>query len=446
MDVKTQNFLILGVSKSGYNAGKFVLEKGGKCFLYEEHSSEKIQNAIIELQNMGAILVGVPLQDEVLRQIDVVVISPGVPINHEVAVRAKQAGKRIIGELEFAFMQKMPRIIAVTGTNGKTTTVNLINAIFAKSNEKSLLVGNVGIPVSSKIKEIDEETVCITEVSSFQLEGVKNLTPHVACILNVSPDHLERHFDMETYVYLKKRLLKNQRESEYSVLNYDDLTVRNMFQETAGKVVWVSREQEVTGAYENQGKIYYNGEYIMETDELNLKGEHNVFNSLFAIACAKILKLDNGSIISALKEFKGVSHRIELIAEKNGVRYYDDSKATNTASTITAIKSMNRPTVLILGGSEKGEEYDELFRQIKQSNVIHTVLTGASRFNMLDCASKLGLAEFTVTKDFEHAVRIASMMAKDGDCVLLSPSCASFDSFSNYQERGDSFKKIVEDV
>lgn len=443
MDIKRQNFLILGVSKSGYSAGKYILSNGGKCYLYEEQKSDRITEALDELKGLGGVVLSAPLTDEKLKEMDVIVISPGVPINHDVAVRGKTLGKRILGELEFAFNCHLPTIVAVTGTNGKTTTVSLIDAILKEEKRKSLLVGNIGVPVSSKIEEIDRNTVCVTEVSSFQLEGVSSFCPHIACVLNIAPDHLERHFDMQTYIYLKKRILKNQKESEYSILNYDDIEVRKMFSETKAKTVWVSLKERVVGAYLLDGKIYYNDDFIMEAKDVNLDGEHNIYNALFAVATCYILGVKKETISLALKEFKGVPHRVELVNEIKGVKFFDDSKATNTASTITAIKTMKSPTILILGGSEKGESYDNLFENIKESLVSHVVLTGASRFNMFSSAKNVNYENVSLTSNFTNAIKIAYMLSKEGDNVLLSPGCASFDSFKNYEERGEVFKKIV---
>jgi UDP-N-acetylmuramoylalanine--D-glutamate ligase len=249
---------------------------------------------------------------------------------------------------------------------------------------------------------------------------------------------------MENYVFLKKRIFKNQRESEYTVLNYDDSVVRDFLPEIRSKVKWVSINERVDGAYMQGGKLYYCDEYVMDERELKLKGEHNVYNTLFAIVCAKLAGVQNEAIVASLKSFKGVRHRIEHVCTKNGVEFYNDSKATNTASTISALQSMQRPTVLILGGSEKGESYINLFEKIKRSTVKHVILTGASRFNMLDAAGKTGYSFVTVTSNFTDAVKIAAMLVESGDNLLLSPACASFDSFDGYEERGDAFVKIVE--
>ena len=445
MFVKIQKFLILGASKSGRWATKYLLSKNATCYVYEELKSPKIDETIKELQELGANVVTRNQLETLLAEIDVVIISPGVPINHEIAVKAKAMGKRIIGELEFGFGQFTPPIIAVTGTNGKTTTVSLIDSILKKAGIKSELVGNVGVPITSKLCDIDRDTVCVAEVSSFQLESVNALCPHVACVLNIAPDHLERHYSMENYIYLKKRLLKNQRESEYSVLNFDDATVKSFFSETRGKVIWVSTKEKVDGAYRENGKLCFKGEYIVDENELRLKGMHNICDTLFAIATAKVLGVDNQSISTALKSFNGIRHRVEFVCEKHGVKYYNDSKATNTASTMVALDSVLEPTVLILGGSEKGESYKALFEKIKVSSVKHVILTGASRYNMLSVASDLGITDVTVTQDFFFAIKIAKLIAHGGDSVLLSPACASFDQFGSYEERGDAFIRAVEE-
>ena len=443
MYVKTQKFLVLGASKSGCASTKHILSKGGICYVFEEKNTPKIQNALKELTELGAISVNAEQVESVLNEIDVLVISPGVPINHSIAVKAKAKNIRIIGELEFGFCEFQPCVVAITGTNGKTTTATLIDSILKQANIKSQLVGNVGIPVTSTISQTDKNTVFVAEVSSFQLESVNAFCPHVACVLNISPDHLERHYSMDNYVFLKKRILKNQRESEYTVLNFDDQTVKAFFSETRGKITWVSLLGTVDGAYREQGKLYYKGEYIIDESELTLYGEHNVYNALFAIASAKIMGVDTKDIVKALKNFKGVKHRIELIGEKNGVKFYNDSKATNTASTIVAINTVKEPIVLILGGSEKGEDYRELFNTIKNGGVKHIVLTGASRFNMLDTAGQIGFTDLTVTADFNYAVKIAKMISTKGDSVLLSPACASFDCFNGYEERGEAFVRLI---
>ncbi len=444
MDVRNQKFIVFGVSKSGCSVAKYILSVGGNCSVYEELKSDKIAETILELKELGAKVLDEYQVYEEIKNCDVVVVSPGVPINHELLVLAKKSNKRIVGELEFGFNQFSPLYVAVTGTNGKTTTVNMIGSILKRFYKNCELVGNVGVPVTEFLSSGDKHSVYVAEVSSFQLETVKLFCPHIACFLNFAPDHLERHYSVENYLFLKKRIFSNMSESEYAVLNYDDSNVKKASDEVKCKVVWVSLNEQVEGAYRFNGDIFFNGEYILSEKDVNVFGEHNLYNLLFAVAVCKILGVPNQMIVDGLKEFRVMKHRLELILEQDGVKYFNDSKATNTASTLTALENMKRPTVLILGGSEKGENYEILFNKVKQSFVKFTVLTGASRFNMFDQATKLGCENVILTDKFETAVKVAKSLAEDGDNVLLSPACASFDEFKSYEERGDAFKNIVE--
>ena len=443
MYVKNQKFLVLGVSKSGYQAAKYLIDKNAVCYFYEEMSSDKIAAAKSELISLGVKETTANDIDAALGDIDAVIISPGIPINHPVAVKAKSMGKRILGELEFAYEQFSPTFVAITGTNGKTTTVSMVNDILNQAGIPSKAVGNIGVPLTQEIDGGDKNSVFITEVSSFQLESVSAFRPHISCVLNVSPDHLERHYSMENYVFLKKRVFANQRETEYCVLNFDDETVKSFYPDVKAKVVWVSMVEQVDGAYMQGGALYFKGERIMQADEIPISGEHNVYNALFAIAVSRLLDVSAENIAQSIKGFRGVPYRNQLVLEKNGIKFVNDSKSTNTASAITAIRAAKIPTVLILGGSEKGETYDKLCECIKNSSVKHTVITGKSRRNMLAAADKVGYTDITVCSAFDTAVKIAAMMADSGEQVLLSPACASFDEFSSYVERGERFNKIA---
>lgn len=444
MYVKSQNFLVLGISKSGLSAAKYLLTNGAKAlFFYEEAAGEKIEKAKEEIILLGGRETTAETIEETLKICDILVISPGVKINHPVAVAAKSKGIKIMGETELAYRSFIPPVIAVTGTNGKTTTVTLINEILNGAKIPSEAVGNVGIPFTEKA-DCGKDTVFVAEISSFQLESVSSFTPHISCLLNISPDHLERHYSMENYIFLKKRIFMNQRESEYAILNFDDATVKGFFAEIRAKVIWVSVKEKVDGAYFLDGELWYREEKIMDAEDLSLGGEHNVYNSLFAIAAAKLMGADNESIVNALKNFKGVPFRMQTVDVKSGVTYVNDSKSTNTASAITAIKSVKTPKVLILGGSEKGETYDKLFETVRESDVKQVVLTGKSGRNMLSSADKAGVENVTLVPDFDTAVKVAAMLAEEGDTVLLSPACASFDRFSGFIERGNRFNEIVE--
>ena len=380
MLINKQTFLVLGVSKSGSSVADYIIDKGGKCYLFEELNKPHILDNINRLIDKGAVRVYQEDIELVLSKTDILVISPGVAINHPVAVLAKKLGVRIIGELEFGYLAFTPNICAVTGTNGKTTTVSLLEHIFNCANISCRTVGNIGTPLTSKVNEIKNDEILFTEVSSFQLESVSSFCPHISAILNISPDHMERHYTLDNYIFLKKRIFKNQKSSEYTILNYDDEIVKTFADESKANIIYVSTIFKVKGAYRENGKLYYLGEYIIDENELSLSGEHNIYNSLFAIAISKLYGVENEVIKSALKTFKGVKHRIEHICTKNGVEYYNDSKSTNTASTLSALKSIKTPIVLILGGSEKGEDYSNFFEQIKLHPIKQIILTGASRF------------------------------------------------------------------
>lgn len=442
MNFSNKKFLVLGVSKSGKSAVKFLLSRGSKCYFYEELNSPKIENAISEITDLGAVRI-LDANDQKLMEIDACIISPGIPINHKIAVLMKNSGKRIIGELELGYEALMPQVVGITGTNGKTTTVTMLNDIIKNANKHIVAVGNIGCPITQELENITKQTICVVEVSSFQLESISSFKPDISCVLNITPDHLERHYTFDNYVFLKKRIFLNQKCGDFTVLNYDDEVVKGFASETKGKVVWVSVKNKINGAYEDNGNLYFNEEYIMPSTDIPIGGEHNKYNALFAIAVAKLMGINSEIIASSIREFKGVKHRLEFVAEKDGVKFYNDSKATNTSSTISAISSIKEPLVLILGGSEKGENYDLLFDKIKDSPIRHIVLTGASRYNMLNIAGKKGIGNVTVTPSFECSVKIANMFAEKGDVVLLSPACASFDAFSDYEERGNRFIDIV---
>ena len=369
-----------------------------------------------------------------------------VAIEHEIPLKSKKLGKRITGELELASEFCLAPVIAVTGTNGKTTTCTMIDDILKSGGINSVLCGNVGTPLSSVLPCLNDDSVVVCETSSFQLETVSRFSPHIAVVTNITPDHLSRHYNMENYVYLKEKMLSNMRESEFAVLNFDDKIVKSFGEKTRCKVVYFSAQTEVNGAYVADGKVYYKGKFIGEISDLPISGEHNVYNLLAAVCVAEIMGLDEEIILTGIKGFKGVKHRIQYIKSVNGVDYYNDSKATNPDATIKAIDSMEKPTVLILGGKDKGLDYGELFVKIKTSNVKSIVFTGESAARMYNAAKKEGIPDLSVAEDFTLAVKLAGLSAEYGDAVLLSPACSSFDRFTDYEARGDEFIRITESL
>ena len=289
MYLKKQTFLIVGISKSGTSATEFLLGKGARCYVYDDFETESITKEINRLCSLGATKVEKEEVFDLLKEISVVVLSPGVPIDHEIPLKAKKLGKRIIGELELAYTFAKSPIVAVTGTNGKTTTCTMIDVILKESGIKSILCGNIGTPVSKILHDCNDDTVIVAETSSFQLETVNSFTPHVAVITNVTPDHLSRHYNMENYLFVKSKILRNLRESEYAVLNFDDPLVVKLAEKTRANVVYFSTKTRVNGAYVEDGKIYYKGKMVCEISSLPFSGEHNLLNFLSSLCVAKII-------------------------------------------------------------------------------------------------------------------------------------------------------------
>lgn len=443
MYFKNQKFLVAGLSKSGTAAAEFLLRRGAVTYLYDDVSGGAVEKNMRSLEEKGAVCVREETLNAALNECDVLVLSPGIPIDHALPVAFRKAGKRIVGESELGCLFLRAPLFAVTGTNGKTTTVTMLDEIFRAAGEKSVACGNIGLPLTACVEELDYGDIAVMEVSSFQLETLSSIRPHVAVVTNIAADHLNRHYSMENYIFLKSKLLRNMRESEYAVLNYDDPAVRKFADDARCGVRWFSVRERVRGACLYEGGLYYENEKVMDVDELPLKGEHNLKNALAAICAAKIAGVPSEVIASALSHMQGVKHRIQTIAEINGVTYIDDSKGTNVDAALTAVACMQSDTVLLLGGKDKGYDYDELFAKLRASRAVHFVLYGENRFRLLNSAVRANESHISLCDDFDTAVRLAAMTAKPGQCVLLSPASSSFDAFSGYEERGERFEQLV---
>ena len=306
----------------------------------------------------------------------------------------------------------------------------------------SLILEKSIIPLSSKCE--DDCEIAVTEVSSFQLETIARFTPHIACVLNISPDHLTRHYNMENYVYLKSRILKNLRESEYAVLNADDERICEFAMNTRGKAVYFSLSKEVDGAYVKNGVIYWQNEEIIGVNELPLKGAHNLQNVVASVCICKLLGIDKESIKKGIIQFKGIKHRMQILESCDGVTYINDSKATNANSTLSAVNWIDKPFILLLGGKEKGDGYEDLFSKLKTNeNLKEIIIFGESRNTLHKTACSKGIERINLTVGFENAVKLAFLTASKGDCILLSPACSSLDEFNGYEERGERFIELV---
>ena len=445
MYFKWQSFLVFGLSRSGKAAAKYLLAQGAIVYVCDEIESERITQTIAELEKLGAKKIlkeKLPLAQSFC---DALVLSPGIPIDHAIAVAFKRGGKGVISECEIAARCLHNPMIAVTGTNGKTTTVSMLTEILKTAGLNAVACGNIGMPI---LETVDNEQgkIAVAEISSFQLETLSSHCPHVAVVLNVTEDHLNRHYTMENYIFLKKKLLKNLTETEFAVLNYDDLTVRAFAEKTRAKVLYFSLKERVCGGYLEKGDLYFGKEKIMSADEVSIGGAHNLQNALAAIVAAKIIGVQSADIAAALSTFKGVNHRIQTVDTVNGITFIDDSKGTNVDATLKAVAAMNSETVLLLGGKDKGYNYDALFDELKKSCVTHAILYGENRYALLQSARAVRFENISVCACFSMAARFAAMVAKKGQTVLLSPASASFDEFANYEERGDKFVEIVRQI
>ncbi len=445
MYLKKQSFFVLGLSRSGRAAAEFLLRKGAIVYIYDDVVSERVERTAVALAEKGAKRVEKENLSALVDICDALVLSPGVPIDHPTAVAFKRKGKGVLGEAELAACFLRCLVLAVTGTNGKTTTVSMLAEVLQKGGYAAKACGNIGLPMLD-FCDMTEEELAVAEISSFQLETIHSLRPHVSLILNITEDHLNRHYTMENYVFLKARLLKNLTETEYAVLNYDDEIVRGFAEKTKAQVFYFSVRERVRGGYFEDGSLYFGKEKIMSVGELPASGIHTVQNALAVIVAAKIMGVKTPDIVAALKEFKGIKHRIEFVKEVGGVRYIDDSKGTNVAATLKAVESVQTPTVLLLGGKNKGYDYKKLFAALGNSPVTHAVLYGENRYALLKSARECAFDKLTLCDTFAFAVRVAALKAEKGQTVLLSPASASFDEFASYEERGDKFVEIVQEI
>ncbi len=446
MYFKSQKFFVAGMSVSGESSARFLLERGADVYIYDDVVSDKVQAVMTELSGLGAHIVTPDTCESAAQKCDILVLSPGIPIDNALPVSFRRQGKAIIGEEELAAMFLRATAVAVTGTNGKTTTVTMLNEVLCATGAHSVACGNNGHPLIQEVEDLTFNDYAVIEISSFQLETLSSLRPHIAVVTNVTEDHLNRHYNMDNYIFLKSKILKNLRESEYAVLNYDDPIVREFASKTKAKVVYFSMQTRVNGAYYENGGVYFNGEKYFDVTELTVNGVHNAYNALACVAVAGILGLDKKITAQTICAFKGVKHRIQVVREVNGVTYVDDSKGTNVDAALKAAQSMANPTIILLGGKDKGDDYVPLFEGLSATPVIHAIIYGENRFKMLNAAIKAGFVGFSLCSEFNTAVKIAQFIAKPGQCVLLSPASSSFDSFLNYEERGDAFREIVEKI
>lgn len=451
MNLSGKKVLVFGSGKSGIGAAD-LLGQVGACPLIYDGNAEIDKEAVLhktEHVKEMEIYAG-ELPGDVQKSLDLVVLSPGVPTDLPLVKSIYEQGLPVWGEVELAYRIGKGRVLAITGTNGKTTTTALLGKIMSDAEDSVFVVGNIGTPYTSKALEMKENSATVAEISSFQLETIEEFAPEVSAILNITEDHLNRHHTMEEYIRVKELIVKNQKPENYCILNYEDEVLREFGKHIVPKTVYFSSERKLEeGIYLDGDQIILKTDReeisVVRTGELKLLGKHNFENVMAAVAMAYYAGVSIENIRRSICEFTAVEHRIEYVTEKNGVVYYNDSKGTNPDAAIKGIQAMNRPTLLIGGGYDKGSSYDEWLNSF-DGKVRYLVLIGQTKEKIRDAAERLGVCPCILCRDLEEAVKVCAEKANPGDAVLLSPACASWGQFDNYEQRGDMFKEYVRNL
>ena len=449
MELKGKKVLVVGLGKSGLAAALFLRRRGAQVTVSDVRSAEALAKDIPALLEEGIMVETGGHGLLTFRRQDLIVVSPGVPLDTPELTQVKGFGLPVIGELELAARFLKGHLAAITGSNGKTTTTALLGEIFELAGLKTLVGGNIGVPVVSLIDDSTEETWSVLEVSSFQLETTEEFHPNVAVILNITPDHLDRHGTFENYAKAKERIFAAQTESDALVLNADSVRTAAAAARSAAPVYWFSLEHPVPrGAWVEDGSVVYCGarggavEHILPLSSIPLKGEHNVENVLAAVCAARLAGVPAESIRIAIEKFKAVEHRLEYVATLNGVEFYNDSKATNVDATAKAISAFSGGIHLILGGKDKNSDYTQLAQLLREKvRAVYTIGSAATKIE----SHLRGIVPLHSCETLERAVNAAASAAHPGEIVLLAPACSSFDQFESYEHRGRVFKELVND-
>jgi UDP-N-acetylmuramoylalanine--D-glutamate ligase len=445
MELKNKRVLVVGLGRSGVASAFFLQDRGAKVTVSDEKSEAQLQNEIAALLDRGVSIETGRHGERTFRDQDLIVVSPGVPSDQPQLQHARSLGIPVIGEVELAFRFLQGKVIAITGSNGKTTTTTLVGEILSKSGKKTLVGGNIGTPVISLVADSTPETLNVLEISSFQLETIQQFRPWIAAILNITPDHLDRHRTFQAYVDAKARMFENQQSSDYALLNADDPTCVNLKGKIKASLNWFSRRHAVdSGAFLQGDQIVFRqnskDQTVLSRQEIQLKGAHNLENALAGVTIGMLAGCATDQIRKAVSEFRAVEHRLELVATVNGVSFYNDSKATNVDATVKALESFPGNIHIILGGKDKGSDYTTL-NPLLRERARSAYLIGAAAEKI---GSQIqGATSIVRSGTLDRAVRQAFEAARPGDVVLLAPACASFDQFENYEHRGRVFKELV---
>lgn len=450
MNFTDKKILVIGLARSGLAALTSLHKRGARLTAYDVKSEAELGDCVADLREMG-ITVYAGIFPPVSSDYDLLVVSPGVPLEIEPVQTARHLGIEVISELELAYRIKSAQleILAVTGTNGKTTTTTLLEKILLEAGRYATAGGNIGVALCSQVEEMQDGYISV-EASSFQLETTSTFRPHVAGILNITPDHLDRHKTMEGYMAAKAKVFAQQTKDDFLVLNYEDELIRQMGAEAASRIIYFSTDRQLEEGVFVSGQsiqIKWHDECfdLMPVTEVRLRGKHNLENVLCATAMAWADGVDLQSIANVLRTFGGVRHRLEEVAFHNDILYINDSKGTNPDSTIKALSAFDRPIILIAGGRPKGGSYRQVAQEISR-RVRELVLLGEARELIKSEVMETGFRNIYEVEDFPAAVNKAHQLARPGDVVLLSPACASWDMFPSYEHRGDLFCQMVHSI
>lgn len=447
-EIENKRVLVVGMGNSGKAAVQAMLALKAAVSVQDSKPEDSIDPQLLAFLKDKNVTCYFGRQPEDMGQFDMLIISPGVSPELAFIQAARKAGVEIIGELEIAYRVGSGNYVAITGTNGKTTTTTLVGEIYKAAGKKTYVVGNIGVAVISKALSAERDSWLVTETSSFQLETIKEFQPAVSAILNLTPDHLDRHKTMENYGSAKARIFENQTAGQYCIINYDDKDCFQLAKRCCAKVVPFSRKEILDfGAFVKDGRIVIKTEdgslvEFCRADELNIPGGHNLENALAACAIAYFGGIGPAVITRTLKSFMGVEHRIEFCGEVDGVRFINDSKGTNPDAAIKAIEAMKKNIILIAGGYDKNASFDE-FVAAFDGRVKALMLLGKTATKIKEAAERAEFSNSIILKDMDACVKEAFRIAKPGDVVLLSPACASWDMYTSFEQRGSHFKECV---
>ncbi len=434
------------MARSGLACAKLLKILGAEVFVTDAKSSNLLTSEVAQLADLNIDFETGGHTSNAITNKDYLVISPGVPLDIPMLKEAQNRGIPIFSEIEVAFWLTDAKIVGITGSNGKTTTTTLVGEILKEDKKESQIGGNIGIPFSTVVEKVSKEGIIVLELSSFQLERIEEFKPYVSAVLNITADHLDRYPDLKSYIDAKLRIFENQTDSDFTVLNADDRNSIELASYLTSKKIFFSTQKELElGAFIKEGMLLYktNGkeENVIEAKDIGIKGPHNLSNAAAACAICAILEVNPLSIRETLKRFKGVEHRLEEVTTLSGVKFVNDSKATNVDSVWYALQSVEKPIILIAGGKDKGGDFTKL-RELVKERVKTLILIGEAKEKIGDALSDL--VSTLHSDSLEEAVELSFKEAEAGDTVLLSPACASFDMFKDYQHRGEVFKSSVE--